>query len=798
MGAAAVLVAHRGEIAVRVLRAASELGLRTVAVYADGDDAHVQRADEAVPLKNYLDADAVVAAARNTGCAFLHPGYGFLSEDASFARRCAGAGITFVGPSPEVLDTFGDKARARAFAAELGVPVLSGTDGATTLTEARDFLAGGPVMIKAVVGGGGRGMRVVRSVRELAQAWERCRSEAQQGFGHGDVYVERLLEGARHIEVQIIGDATGAVTHLWERDCSAQRRHQKLIEIAPAPELADSTREKLLSTALRMARATRYAGLGTFEFLVREQGEEFHFIEASPRLQVEHTVTEEVTGVDLVAVQLRLAAGETLESLGLAGPPPAPRGFAVQARVNAEVMSADGTVRPSAGRLTRFDVPTGPGVRVDTAMRAGAQVDVRYDSLLAKVIAHVPHGFAAARERARRALGEFEIEGVRTGIPTLRAVLDQPEFWRHTGFVEEHVPEPLPELLPEDDRPAIVEGTVHAPMSGTVVSLAVAPGETVGSGQELLVLEAMKMEHVIRAPGTGVVRALHARVGESVGEGRLLTTLDETTGATAEARADKASDPDAIRPDLAEARHRHALGLDENRPEAVGKRHALGRRTARENIQDLCDEGTFTEFGALAIAAQRQRRTLDDLIRSTPADGMVTGTGRVGGVPCVAMSYDYPPRRRPRTACIVLISTSGSIRTSRLRGGARGRMSHPTVAAGTVTRSWWIGVREPVSGTPVPPPRTATISAAMDSAVSSGVRAPRSRPIGERRRANSRSVRPTSRSRRPRSSWVRREPIAPTKATGRRRAVSRRGTSNLASWVSTHRTVRWSVSVRRR
>ncbi|GGN50519.1 hypothetical protein GCM10011579_005350 [Streptomyces albiflavescens] len=633
MGAAAVLVANRGEIAVRVLRAASELGLRTVAVYADGDDPHARRADETVPLKDYLDAEAIVAAARNTGCAFLHPGYGFLSEDADFARRCAAAGITFVGPSPEVLDLFGDKARARALAVRLEVPVLPGTEGATTLDEAREFLAGGAVMIKAIGGGGGRGMRVVRSDRELTQAWERCRSEARQGFGRGELYVERLLEGARHIEVQIVGDATGAVTHLWERDCSAQRRHQKLIEIAPAPELADSTREKLLSAALRMARATHYTGLGTFEFLVRgqgeggEKGEEFHFIEANPRLQVEHTVTEEVTGVDLVAVQLRLAAGETLESLGLAGPPPAPRGFAVQARVNAEVTSADGTVRPSAGRLTRFDVPTGPGVRVDTAMRAGTQVGVRYDSLLAKVIAHVPHDFAAACERARRALGEFGIEGVRTGIPLLRAVLDRPGFWKHTGIVEEY----LAELPPEDEQPTVVEGTVSAPMSGTVVSIAVAPGEPVCAGEQLLVLEAMKMEHVILAPVAGVVGALYARVGETVGEGHPLLELGERSDATAEARPDETPDLDAMRPDLAEAVRRHAVGLDGNRPEAVAKRHAIGRRTARENIQDLCDEGTFTEFGALAIAAQRQRRTLDDLIRSTPADGMVTGTGRVGG-----------------------------------------------------------------------------------------------------------------------------------------------------------------------
>ncbi|NUP45677.1 MAG: DUF3182 family protein [Streptomyces sp.] len=261
MGTAAVLVANRGEIAVRVLRAVSEAGLRSVAVYAEGDDAHARLADEAVPLGDYLDGGALLAAARGTGCDFLHPGYGFLSEDAAFARRCADAGVTFVGPTPDVLAVFGDKARARAFAVEAGVTVLAGADGPEG---ARELLATGPVMIKAVGGGGGRGMRVVRRAEELDEAWERCASEAQQGFGRGELYAERLLEGARHIEVQVVGDTVGAVTHLWDRDCSAQRRHQKVIEIAPAPGLSEDTRERILGAALRMARAARCSSLVTF------------------------------------------------------------------------------------------------------------------------------------------------------------------------------------------------------------------------------------------------------------------------------------------------------------------------------------------------------------------------------------------------------------------------------------------------------------------------------------------------------------------------------------------------------
>ena len=656
MGPAAVLVANRGEIAVRVLRAAVGAGWRTAAVHAedDADAAAVRLADEAYPLPGsgpaaYLDAGAVIAAALRANCGFVHPGYGFLSEDADFARACAEAGLTFVGPAPEVLDLFGDKVAARALARSLGVPVAPGTEGPTTLAQARDFLAGldegAAVMVKALGGGGGRGMRAVHDPRDLEAAWERCGSEALQGFGRGELYVEQLVRGARHIEVQTAGDATGAVTHLWERDCSAQRRHQKLIEIAPAPDLPETVRDELLKCALRMAREADCTGLVTFEFLV--DGPEFHFIEANPRLQVEHTVTEEVTGVDLVDAQLRLAAGATLAELGLSEPPPRPSSFAVQARVNAEVTGAGGAVRPATGTLTRFEVPTGPGVRVDTAARAGLEIGARYDPLLAKVVARAPGpDVAAACARAHRALGEFAVEGVRTGIPLLRAILAHPAFTAggiRTSWVEELWPELVsPEGVLAIDAPTDADaGEVVAPMSGTVVTIEAAPGRTVRAGEPLLVLEAMKMEHVVRAPAAGTVLSVGVAVGDTVDEGRPLVALAPSDEDEREEQAAEAADPDAIRPDLAEALRRQATGLDAQRPEAVAKRRALGRRTARENIDDLCDQGSFTEFGALAVAAQRQRRPLAELIVATPADGMVTGTGTVNGAPCVAMSYDY-------------------------------------------------------------------------------------------------------------------------------------------------------------
>src|SRR6478736_8677878 len=311
-----LLIANRGEIAIRIARAAGESGLATVAIYP-ADDAlslHVRAADASHEIpgrgaRAYLDIEAVVAAARATGCDALHPGYGFLSENTVLARRCAEEGITFVGPSPEALELFGDKAKARALAKDCGVPVIEGTEGPTTLDEARAFFAAsGAMMIKAIAGGGGRGMRVVDDASKLDEAYARCQSEATAAFGCGDVYVERLIRKARHIEVQIVGDRHGAISHLWERECTIQRRNQKLIEVAPSPSLSEALRSRIIEAAKQLAAAAHYDNLGTFEFLVDDEAsgndERFAFIEANPRLQVEHTVTEEVLGIDLVRAQL--------------------------------------------------------------------------------------------------------------------------------------------------------------------------------------------------------------------------------------------------------------------------------------------------------------------------------------------------------------------------------------------------------------------------------------------------------------------------------------------------------------
>ncbi|MEE4360649.1 MAG: carboxyl transferase domain-containing protein [Pseudomonadales bacterium] len=683
-----LLIANRGEIAVRLMRAAAEAGLTTVAVHPEDDarSLHVRRADDALTLpgaggRAYLDIDAMLDAAQRGRCDAVHPGYGFLSENTEFARRCEAAGLTFVGPTPAMLDLFGDKLAARDLARRCDVPLLPGTLGPTTLDEARAFLAdqdGAPIMIKAVAGGGGRGIRAVDGPAELEEAWSRCSSEAQAAFGNGALYVERCLRRARHIEVQIIGDGRGAVTHLHERECTLQRRHQKLVEIAPSPSLDMALRQRIIDSALIMARSAHYRSLGTFEFLVDEtRARHFAFMEANPRIQVEHTVTEAITGVDLVRAQLAIAAGATLAELGLDGPVRAPRGHAVQVRINTEEMRADGSALPKGGTLTAFEPPTGPGLRTDTHGYAGYRISPAYDSLLAKLIAHAPEGdHAAAIGRARRALAEFRIEGVPTNAAFLQALLGDPAVISnqvHTRFVETHAARlveraaAMPRLWFEaetapvetgapdagDDAAALPpppEGslTVAAPMQGTVLALNVTPGTAVGAGQLLLVMDAMKMEHEILAPASGIVRALRVGPGDTVLEGASLLYL-EPADVEVEVTADAVQiDLDHLRPDLAEVLERHAIGLDARRPDAVERRRRTGQRTTRENLADLVDEGSFVEYGPLVIAAQRRRRPVAELIERTPADGMVAGIGRVNGSDfgaersrCVVMSYDY-------------------------------------------------------------------------------------------------------------------------------------------------------------
>ncbi|MDO9431432.1 MAG: biotin carboxylase N-terminal domain-containing protein, partial [Phenylobacterium sp.] len=695
-----LLIANRGEIAVRIARTAAEMGIETLAVYSSDDAAslHTRKTDAAHALTGsgpaaYLDGAQILAAAKALGCDAIHPGYGFLSENAAFARACAEAGVIFVGPSAETLELFGDKGRARALAAQCDVPILAGTQGGTTLASARAFMeglgAGGAVMVKAVAGGGGRGMRPVRALGELTDAFERCASEAQAAFGDGSLYVEQFLPHARHVEVQIVGDGQ-VVSHLWDRECSLQRQRQKVVEIAPADSLPLETRERLFEAAVALGRAAHYRNLGTVEFLV--DGESVVFIEANPRLQVEHTVTEAVTGLDLVRIQIEVARGRSLADLGLTqSQVPSPRGSAVQARINLETMSADGSAKPSGGVLSAYEPPSGPGVRVDGFGYAGYRTSARFDSLLAKLIVHSVD-LPTASAKARRALSEFRIAGSATNIGFLQSLLAHPAVAKgevHTRFIEERMEElsgsaeapklyfettgaapvrragahidasdPLavlhhgkaPSAAEEDDELEGPEGArpLRAPLQGTLIGLLAKVGDEVREGQPLFVMEAMKMEHVIAASFSGVVRQIAVAEGDTVFEEHPLAFIEEADVAGGVVAQEEEIDLDHIRPDLAEVLERHRLTTDAARPEATARRRKTGQRTTRENIEDLCDEGSFTEYGALTLAARRRRNTLDELIAQTPADGMVMGLGSVNGdrfaeekSRVAVMAYDY-------------------------------------------------------------------------------------------------------------------------------------------------------------
>ncbi|HIM17903.1 MAG TPA: carbamoyl-phosphate synthase large subunit [Dehalococcoidia bacterium] len=730
MGFQSILVANRGEIAIRIMRAANDLGINAVAVYSEDDSQALHRtvADQAVALKGrgvpaYLNMDGIIEAAQESNCDAIHPGYGFLAENAAFARKCAENGIAFIGPDVEHLELFGDKGRARAAAANVDVPILKGIDRSVSLEEAREFYAslGGKsgMMIKAVAGGGGRGTRAVTNEADIEDAYNRCRSEANIAFGSGELYVEEFLERARHIEVQILGDKSGNIVHLGERECSIQRRYQKIVEIAPAPNLSETLRANIIYAALNLAKSVNYTNLGTFEFLVSVkttyEGDSFFFIETNARLQVEHTVTEAVTGVDIVQAQIQLSEGSSFTDIGLDGPNiGAPRGFAIQTRINMETLMEDGTVKPSGGTLRSYEVPNGPGVRTDGFGYAGYTTSPSYDSLLAKVIVHSPSPkFESAVRRSLRALSEFRIEGISANIPFLTNVLNHPDFinWSvHTRWVDENVAtlakvdssagpkrwvesaealitngsaqqaSPLtgtaPVMVDTSDPLALfdydrqVKGAqgsaevaennsanligpdgsvgVAAPIQGTIIQISVSEGDEIRVGQEILIMEAMKMEHVIKADTPGIIKKINVAPDDIIVEGHPLIFVEKADVGDAILEAEDAIDLDYIRPDLEEAYARHAYTLDENRPEAVAKRYGRGFRMARENIAQLVDEGTFKEYGPLVVARQHQRFTDEELRKNTPADGLVAGIGSVNGkyftperARAMVISYDY-------------------------------------------------------------------------------------------------------------------------------------------------------------
>ena len=678
-----VLIANRGEIAIRIARAASALGMESVGVYAPADalslhtrcttDARALGSDAAQdPVRAYLDVDALLGIAEETGCDCVHPGYGFLAENAPFAERCAAEGITFVGPSATALALFGDKVRARELACELDIPVVPGSSeplADAAQAQARADAIGYPVMLKAAAGGGGRGMRMVEAPGAMADAFARCRGEAEAAFGDGTLFVEKLIASPRHIEVQILGDAHGAIVHLHERDCSVQLRHQKVVETAPAPGLDDALRQRILADAIALARAVDYANAGTVEFLVTPETGEHFFIECNPRIQVEHTVTEQVTGIDLVEAQFRIATGVSLASLGLGSQEAVgkPRGFAVQARV----------VARGAGCISAYKEPSGPGVRVDACGYMGYAPPPQFDPLLAKVVGTSGRAgsHATAVTRTAGALGEFHIAGLATNIRQLRAILGHPAVCAgdaRTTLLEEH-----PELLatpPEStangalallrqqattlgaggasttaiaaSAPALAvrsdQEAVACPMGGTVLDVRMRAGERVEAGQTLLVVSAMKMESEVPAPCAGVVAEAQAlNVGDSVAAGQVVAVLNPAAGSARQAAPEEAPWAPLLN-DVATMRR---LALERLAPGSedpgVVRQRSRGKYTCRERIDLLLDAGTFREVGSVAGFASYDEEGA--ITAFTPANH-VGGWGKIDGRGAVVCADDFTSR----------------------------------------------------------------------------------------------------------------------------------------------------------
>ena len=576
-----LLIANRGEIARRIIRACRELGIETVAVYSDADASapHVSEADRAVRLgppparESYLNVAAIIDAAKTTQADAIHPGYGFLSERANFVRACEDAGLIFVGPPASALEKMGSKTGARTLMTGAGVPVVPGETPADQTNEALSAAAkrvGFPVLIKPAAGGGGIGMKAVHDAASLTDALNAARREAKASFGNDTLYVERLIEKPRHVEIQVFADSHGHTVHVFERECSAQRRHQKVIEESPCPALSATVRARMGAAAVAAAEAVGYRNAGTCEFLLEGEGDEarFYFLEMNTRLQVEHPVTECVAGVDLVHAQLRVASGEPLpftqESLSQ-------RGHAIECRVYAED-PAQGFI-PQAGKILLYREPQGPGIRVDSGVKAGSEVSVYYDPMLAKLIVHAETR-EAARRRAITALRDFAIDGIRTNIGLLVQILEHPQFVAasiDTGFLDRELQALVARIPPVDeakreqpDRSVgsdagaldpfvtlegwrldgrtswVAAGTadratrqrarhdsgVMAPMPATVVAINASAGQTVNEGDTVIVLEAMKMELPIKSPRSGVVKAVHCAKGDLVQPGVVLLEIE--------------------------------------------------------------------------------------------------------------------------------------------------------------------------------------------------------------------------------------------------------------------------------
>ena len=677
-----VLIANRGEIAVRIARAAKTLGINPISTFAsaDSESLHTKLTEQSIelvgqendPVSAYLDVQQIINIAKERDCQLIHPGYGFLSENAEFARQCAATGIEFIGPTPEVLELFGDKVRARQLAESLSIPTIPGSEETLNSVESAKKIAkkiGYPIMLKAASGGGGRGMRAVHSDKELKTAFERCSSEAKSSFGDASLFLEKLIESPRHIEIQILADQKGDTLHLFERDCSVQERNQKVIEIAPAPNLNEKLLDKLYVDAKKLVIEAGYTNAGTVEFLVIPETNEYYFIECNPRIQVEHTVTEAITGIDLLEAQFRISLGETLKSINLdpKREMTRPSGFAIQARV----------VSKGNGTLNSYKEPSGPGVRVDSAAYPGLTPPPFFDPLLAKLIcrSNSTGSYASAIARTLTCIEEFHIEGLPTNLTVLKAILESEELIGGDARTDLMARESTATKVVHESRsPAIdlfeknspVKGArtksnlntiisnqpaldvnpqhqaIECPMAGTVIEFTRKAGDHVKAGDSLLVISAMKMETSVTSPCDGEIVNLQAlSEGESVAAGQIVASISPQGGNLQES----IPDDQTWRPLLKEVSTlqdiAHNRFSKNTQDPGVLRQRSRNKLTCRERIDLLLDSDSFREVGSLAgFASYDEDGGIADF---TPANH-VGGWGKIDQRTAVVCADDFTSR----------------------------------------------------------------------------------------------------------------------------------------------------------
>lgn len=710
-----ILIANRSEIACRLIRTYSLYpSIHTVALFtpSEKDATHVRLASASVALpgegpRAYLDAVNIVNIAKKEGCWGIAPGYGFLSEDAGFVRICEENGIVFIGPSSEQLAQLGNKMSARSLAADIGIPVLDGTKTVVgrgssitdVLAFGKSLGPGSKFILKAAAGGGGRGIRIIddnTDKQAIRLAYGACQREAHASFGNGSLFAERYLHGAKHIEVQLLGDGTGEVCHFWERECSLQRRNQKVVEIAPSHSITPGLRRAIIEAAVKLGNAVKLRSLATIEFLVDAATEGYYFMEANPRIQVEHTITEQINGIDLVDLQLQVALGRTLADLHITQEPPPPRLTSIQLRINAESFRQDGTAQPEVGTIRQGHFPTGAGVRVETALEGGRQYAVSplFDSLLAKLIV-TSSSYESALRLARWAISETRIVGCRTNQPFLMALLDfqtvqdgksnvltiQENFealYIATKQFEDALRANGDRTLEEATSPVEDTAKVERPagseellahLTGIVLSIKVSEGDKITVGQELVVLEAMKMEHSVRSAYNGTVAKVAVTQGQQVNasDALLFISPDNDSSSTNTNDLVETEDPEKLRPELTELNERKAFLRYAGREQDVAKRHANGYLTGRENLDLLVDKDSFIEYGDLVVAAQRKRHPMSHLIARTSGDGIIVGWAKMNSHPVAVVIGDY----------LVLAGTQGKLHHQKLDRIFQSIIDHP-------------------------------------------------------------------------------------------------------------------------